>query len=219
MKKKFHLILASVLLMSFIVSGCYTRPPEINVPEIVTKAADLTITLKPLDYETLKERHGSNKEFYTNPFIDFPGQIPQRRIVVFETTFSTEVSTIDVFIREIQLNIGGQTGKATSAEYLNNLWMGYVDNTPYEAKLPAKSMKYMLPRKFTIKPGEPITGYLVFAERYPKEGGEGLLTIPVTAENGDRGTIEVEMYFSENGLDTEIPEDNTGIFAEENTEE
>ena len=191
------------------------------MPEIVKKAADLTITLKPLSYDTLKDRHGSNLEDYKNPFIDFPGQIPQRRIVVFETTFTTEVSTIDVFIREIQLNIGGKfgkIGKAASAEYLSNLWLGYVDDTPYEAKLPRKAHDYMLPRKFTIKPGEPVSGYLVFAERYPKEGGEGFLSIPVTADNGDRGTIEIEMFFSEHGLDTEKPESNTGMFSEEAVE-
>jgi len=206
--------LSAVILSGVLLISCITRAPVITLPEIVKQAADLTITLKPLSYDVLKERHGSNKEFYTNPFIDFPGQIPQRRIVVFEAVFSTEISTIDVFIRDIQLSIGGQIGKAASAEYLSNLWLGYVQQTPYEAKLPRKAHENMLPRNFTIKPGNPVNGYLVFTERYPKEGGEGLLTIPVTAENGDRGTIEIELYFSESGLDTEKPEANTGMFAE-----
>lgn len=218
MKIYTRILLITVLLSLTLFTGCLTKAPIVDLPEIVKKAADLTITLKPMDYETLKKLHGSNREFYTNPFIDFPGQVPQRRIIVFETTFSTEVSTIDVFIRDIQLSIGGQSGKAASAEYLNNLWLGYVENTPYEAKLPAKSTKYMLPRNFTIKPGEPVSGYLVFAERYPKEGGEGLLTIPVTADNGDRGTIEIDMFFTESGLNTEKQEANTGIFSEEDSE-
>ncbi|MCK5735347.1 MAG: hypothetical protein KAH21_02670 [Spirochaetaceae bacterium] len=214
-------VLITALLSLFFLAGCITKAPIVALPEIVKKSADLTITLKPLSYDFLKERHGSNLRDYTNPFIDFPGQIPQRRIVVFETTFATEVSTIDVFIREILLNIGGQigqTGKAVSAEYLSNLWLGYIEDTPFEAKLPRKAHDNMLPRKFTIKPGEPVSGYLVFAERYPKEGGEGFLSIPVTADNGDRGTIEIEMFFSENGLDTERPEANTGMFNEEAAE-
>ena len=219
MEKRIILISMGIALFSLLLSGCLTRAPMMNQPEIVKKAADLTITLKPLSYETLKERHGSNHEFYTNPFIDFPGQIPQRRIVVFDTTFTTEVNNISVFIREVQLTIGGESGKAASAEYLRNLWLGYVEQTPYEDQLPRKAKNYMLPREFTIKPGEPVSGYMVFAYPYPKEGGAGLLSIPVTAENGDRGTIEVEMYFSENGLDTEMPEENTGIFAEEDSEE
>jgi len=202
-------------LLALSLSGCLTKAPMVDVPEIVIKAADLTITLDPLSYDELKERHGSNRRQRLNPYIDFPGQIPQRRIVVFDTVFETSVSNVDVAIREIKLSVSGQVGNAASVEYLNNLWRGYIRGTPWEATIPAVTRRTMLPREFSVTPGEPVIGYLVFAERYPKEGGLGLLEIPVITDKGDRGTLEYEMYFTEKGIDADAPETNTGIFSQD----
>lgn len=215
MKRYSKIILTVGILSIFLLSGCITQPPSTANKKIIAKAADLTVELEQIPYETLKKLYGSNRRDYQNPFIDFPGQVPQRRIVVFDAIFSTETSTIDVGIRTIQLSIGGQAGKAASAEYLSNLWKGYIKRTAWVNKLPDKAHRNMIPREFSIEPGEPVSGYLVFAERFPKEGGEGFMSIPVTSENGDRGTIEIEMYFSEGGTETAAPEANTGIFAEE----
>ena len=196
------------------LTGCLTQAPLVEAQQIVIKSADLTITLEPVGYDELRERHGSNVRQRLNPYIDFPGQIPQRRIVVFDAVFETSLSNINVQVREIKLGIGGQVGNAASVEYLNNLWKGYIKETPWEATIPAVTRRTMLPREFSVLPGEPAIGYLVFAERYPKEGGAGLLEIPVITDKGDRGTLEYEMYFTENGIDAEAPEANTGIFAQ-----
>jgi hypothetical protein len=120
-----------------------------------------------------------------------------------------------VEIRAIKLGVGGQVGNAASAEYLNNLWKGYIKDTPWVSTIPSVTRRTMLPREFTVKPGEPAIGYLVFAERYPKEGGAGLLEIPVSTDKGDRGTLEYEMFFTENGIDKDAPEANTGIFGQD----
>ncbi len=196
------------------LSGCLTRPPQVQLPVITEKTADLTITLKPLSYDELKERHGSNRRDKLNPFIDYPGQVPQRRIIVFDAEFSTEESTILFNIRDIKLAIGDETGKAASIEYLIRLWDVYNNKTAFSKTIPDKARRYMLPREFTVKPGENIAGYLVFAEPFPKIGGEGLLTIPVTTDSGDTGTIEIKIDFDSNE-GTEEETENTGIFAEE----
>lgn len=211
-------IILAAGLLTITFSGCLTRAPVVDSPEIVITAADLTITLKPLGYDTLKELHGSNRRQWLNPYIDFPGQIPQRRIVVFEARLETEVSSVNIFIRDIKLGIGGQVGKAASVEYLNNLWLGTIRNTAWEATIPAVTRRTMLPREFVVKPGESAEGYLVFAERYPKEGGAALLEIPVSTDDGDRGVLEYEMFFTEEGIDTEVVEANTGIFAGDETQ-
>ena len=219
MKYHFHrhsarTVFPALLFFSSFFTGCLTKPPEANLPLITQKAADLTITLRPLSYDTLKERHGSNRRDKLNPFIDYPGQVPQRRIVVFEAEFSTEVSTILVNIRDIKLAIDDKTGKAASVEYLTQLWNVYIQKTAYSNTIPSKARRTMLPREFTIIPGEPVSGYLVFAEPYPKTGGKGLLSIPMATPGGDRGTIEIEIDFE--GPDTKTePEESTGIFSDE----
>ncbi len=214
-KKTFQTLLFLILLtfISFIFTSCLTKPPVASMPLITQKAADLTIKLQPMDYDTLKELHGSNRRDKLNPFIDYPGQVPQRRIVVFEAEFSTEVSTILVTLRDITLAIDGQTGKAASVEYLIQLWDVYIKNTAYSNTIPGKARKTMLPREFTVIPGEPVNGYLVFAEPYPKTGGDGLLRIPVATDSGDKGTIEIEISFQDPNTDPDIIE-NSGIFNE-----
>ena len=211
------LLVSVIAVLAFVFSGCLTQAPVSDSQEIVIKAADLTITLDPVNYDDLRERHGSNRRQWLNPYIDFPGQVPQRRIVVFDAVFETDLTNVDVKIRAIKLAIGGQVGNAASAEYLNNLWKGYIRETAWEATIPAVTRRTMLPREFSVKPGEPAIGYLVFAERYPKEGGEGLLEIPVSTDKGDRGVLEHLMFFTEKGIDVEVAEENTGIFSQKET--
>ena len=212
-KTVYRSLLFLILLpfVSFVFTSCLTKPPVADMPLITQKAADLTIKLQPLDYDTLKELYGSNRRDKLNPFIDYPGQIPQRRIVVFDAEFSTEVSTILVTLRDITLAIDGQMGKAASVEYLVQLWDLYIKNTAFSNTIPGKARKTMLPREFTVIPGEPVNGYLVFAEPYPKTGGDGLLRIPVATETGDKGTIEIEISFQDPEADSEVNE-NSGIF-------
>lgn len=205
-----------MLIVLISLSSCLTQAPKSSIPTITKQAADLTITLHPLDYDALRELHGSNRQpdKKVNPYIDYPGQIPQRRIVVFDTEFKTETSTIMINIREIELAIGGRMGKAASVAYLTRLWESYIDDTPYVNTIPDVARRTMLPREIVVTPGENVSGYLVFAEPFPKDGGEGLLTIPVSADTGDKGVIEIEINFEDPEAGVH-QEKNTGIFAEE----
>jgi len=199
------------MLIPIFLSSCVSPPAKLTQDVIQTKTADLTITLAPISEETLLERHGSNKYYPRNPFIDFPGQVPPKRFAVFEAKFETSESTVLFSLNDITLRIGEKGGRATSVEYLRNLWLGYKDDRGWGRILEA-TQNTMLPREFTVTPGHPVEAYLVFANNYPKEGGDGLMVIEVVTPGGDKGTIEIPMSFSTSGLDLET-EDNTGIFA------
>ncbi len=210
-----RLLIIFVLLAAVFLSSCISRPPELTQMEIITKAADLSISLVPLSRETLIERHGTNKYYARNPFVDFPGQIPPRRIIMFEATFETTESTVFFTLKDISLRIGEKGGKATSVEYLRNLWYGYKDDRGWSRIMEA-TRNNMLPREFTVSPEEPASAYLVFANNYPKEGGDALMVLVVSTPGGDRGTIEIPMAFNISGMEP-VKDDNTGIFAEEDS--
>ena len=186
----------------------------ISEPITLTKA-DVTIQITPLNYDELKELHGSNRRQKLNPFIDYPGQIPQRRIVVFKTEFLAKESTIQVNIKDTSLKIGEKQGRGITPEYMHQLWKVYIANSPYVNIIPNKAKKYMLPRDFVFSPESPQTGYLVFAEPYPKEGGKSILTIPVSTPEGDQGVFEFELYFNQDGISSDSPSTgDTGKFLE-----
>lgn len=214
-KLRLPLVLSSMLLILMLLSGCVTKAPVADSRPIIHQTADLTITLRPLSYDVLKERHGSNHPDKINPFIDYPGQIPQRRIVVFEATFETEVSTIIVDLKQVKLTMGGSGGNAASQDYLIRLWENYIRNSAFQNTIPYKSRKFVLPGDFTITPGAPVQGYLVFAEPYPKEGGEGLISMTVSTDSGDTGELEIPLAFTEHGISDDTEDLNTGIFAAE----
>ena len=216
MRKLLFLIVPISFLL--ILSSCISPPPEPDKSVIINKTADLTIKLVPISQEELIKRHGSNKDYYQNPFYKYPSQLPPRRIVVFNAQFSTEQSCILFSLKKIKLKIDDNSGKATSIDYLLRLWDGYKDDLGW-GRLEATCRKYMLPTEFKVTPDKPVSGYLVFANNYPKEGGEGLLTLEVSTDSGDAGTIEIPINFTEDGVKAQPKEKNTGIFAEQNSED
>jgi hypothetical protein len=197
----------------FLLWGCNSLSPVANAPVIVHNVADLTITLLPLSRDTLVKRHMDNKKRYMNPYIDYPGQIPRRRIIVFETRFQTTESTLLVNVFEQNLTIGTESGRAQTALYMMRLWETYLDDVA-KNKVERTLKDTVFPEDFTVEPGEPITGYLVFAAPYPKGGGEGMLTLKVSTSSGDRGTFEIPVNFAgTEGTESETGE-NTGVFGE-----
>ncbi len=204
------------LLMVILLCGCLSKSPETNQGTISTRVADLTISLTYVSRDTLIERHGKNNYYKQNPFVDYPGRIPPKNIVVFETSFRTDESTVLVELKDVKLKIEDKSGKAVNVEYLRNLWQGYTERDQRgRPRLERAARDFMLPEDILVEPGNPASGYLVFPYGYPKEGGDGMLTIIASTSNGDKGTIEIPMSFSENGAGDYVEtEDNTGIFAE-----
>ena len=207
------LLLPAVFLILLVLAGCNSLSPVAELPEIVYQAADLTITLQPLDRDTLIDRHMSNRRRNQNPYLDYPGQIPKRRIVVFETTFETTESTVDFNLFEQNLRIESGTGRAQTALFMMQLWQGYTE--PIGENLMRQTLNStVLPKDFSVVPGKPVTGYLVFAAGYPKEGGRGMLTLSATTPDGDRGTFEIPVnFFGTDGAPSAVGE-NTGLFAD-----
>ena len=216
MKKLSGILILLILLI--VLSACLTPPPQATDTVITKQAADLTITLKPITKEELIKKHGSNQYYYQNPFYKYPSQLPPRRIIVFNTEFKSTESNILFSLKKIKLVIDNMGGKATTSDYLIRLWESYEDDRGW-GQLENACRKYVLPTEFKVTPDKPVSGYLVFANNYPKEGGKGLLTLEVSTDTGDTGTIEIPITFTEEGINTETKEKNTGIFAEQNTED
>lgn len=204
-----------LLVLLSITASCVSNAPEASSGEpIIIEAADLTIRLVPVSRDELRERHGANTDRMRNPFIDQRSQLTRKRIVVFEADISTTESTVLFALEDNSLMIGGQTSRGTSRELLLNFWKGHASQEEL-ATMHDKTLRYMLNREFTVEPGKPAQGYLVYAHNFPKEGGEGLLRFTVRTPDGSEGTLEETVNFTERGLATEEEKVNTGIFAQD----
>ena len=210
-------VIYSTLLILVLLSSCNSLSPVAELPVIVHQAADLTITLKPLDRDTLTDRHMSNRRRWQNPYIDFPGQIPRRRVIVFEADFETVESTVNFNLFEQNLSIESASGRAQTSLFMFRIWEVYLDDVGRNIMRQTLNAT-VLPKDFTVSPGNPVSGYLVFADSYPVEGGRGMLTMSATTPGGDRGTFEISVDFLGPDGAVSTVGDNTGVFAEEGEE-
>lgn len=176
------------------------------------ETADLGITLEFINKDVLIMRHGShNSRQYINPYYGYPALITKKKFIVFDFNAKSTDSTVNFELDEIILEIGEVSGDAKSRAYLNNIWGHYSTS---DIRGMDDTMKdTLLNREFTVSPDNPVSGYLVFGENYPTEGGEGLISFDVTTPEGDHGTLESALYFSEDGLTTP-KESNSGIFSD-----
>lgn len=203
-----------VLLAAALGFGCSTAPPKPVVSEpIIYEIADLTISLRYLDEETLIARHGRNdSRVYSNPYYGYPGLITKKRLLVFEFDANTTESQVEFRLNKINLNIDDVRGDAKSRPYLRTIWNHYRLARTTAMDLTMK--KTILDREFTVTPDEPVSGYLVFGENYPEEGGEALIVMSVSTPSGDEGRIEIPLQFSSDGTIGSL-DANSGIFEGE----
>lgn len=203
----------AILLLTVILAGCSTAPPQpILAKPLVHHTADLTISLRFLNEETLVQRHGRNdSRLYTNPYYGYPGLITKKKLIVFEFQATSIESSVAFALEDMELLIGRVVGNAKSRPYLSRIWghnsRAAVDGMDHTMK------KTILPRDFEVTPDNPVSGYLVFGENYPEEGGDALITMYVSTQSGDEGTIEIPLEFSADGL-VKKSRENTGIFDE-----
>ncbi len=200
-------------LLSLLI-GCITAPPLPVLSEpIVHQVADLTISLRYIDEETLIARHGKNDaRIYTNPYYGYPAILTKKRLLVFEFNASTIESEVLFKLNEITLRIGSVSADSKSRPYLMKIWNHYrlADTTSMDLKM----QKTILKREFAVKPNEPVSGYLVFGSNYPEEGGDGLISMYVSTPDGDKGTIEIPLSFNADGKPGDSSK-GSGIFSDE----
>jgi len=203
-----------VLAILLLLASCISRPPLSTEASFTLESADLTIRLVSLGPGELRGRHGSNTDRIRNPFIDYPAQFLKKRIVVFETEISTLESEVLFRLDEIRLEIGGVRDAAASPELLTNYWKGYASQEE-GVLMQALMRKTMLSREFSVSPGRPAKGYLVFAHSFPKEGGDAVISFNVSTPDGEEGLLEQAMEFTETGILDEEKPDREGIFSED----
>ncbi len=213
-----HHSIKNIVLIGFtvgisILTGCASAAPEAKLSApIVLEAGDLSISLEYLNRSTLRERHGRNNATNKiNPFMDFPALLTPKRFVVFEMTASTTESTVLFDLDDLFLSIGGTNGDAKKAGYLGTIWEAYdVDIDAMK-----KTLKdTVLPDKFEVTPERPVSGYLVFAEGYPPEGGTGELNLTLSTAAGDSGSLSRTIVFGSKNEDVVQEVENTGIFGD-----
>ena len=125
---------------------------------------------------------------------------------------STSESTVNFRLDDINFRKGPVEGDAKSHKYLTRIWSYY--NGGQSRTMEQTLDDTLLPTEFTVSPGEPVSGYLAFAEKYPAEGTDGTISFYLTTPGGESGRLEKKVYFVEEGIVADRPE-NTGIFADE----
>ncbi len=202
------------VLAALLVSGCKTPPaprPE-NTETLVLQAADLKVSLNYISKTELEKLYGKNDILgQKNPYVDFPGRISKKRFVVFQMTAETAESTVNFTLDDIVLTIHSKTGKALSRPYLRNIWGGFTDEYSLDT-MDRIMKKTILPRKFTVSPEKPVSGYLVFGDNFPEEGGQARMEFQVSTPQGDTGTLELPLTFGPGGGVSDKKE-NSGIFS------
>ncbi|OQX28598.1 MAG: hypothetical protein B0D92_08085 [Spirochaeta sp. LUC14_002_19_P3] len=205
-----YAFIAGILFIS-VLSACKTSPPKPVMSEpIVYQVADLTVTLSYLGEEELKSLYGRNDvREYVNPYYKYPGMITKQRLLVFNFEASTQENQIEFKLNDISLRIRNKGGDAKSQSYLNNIWSHYEQADLLNMEKIMR--KTILPREFTVTPEKAVSGYLVFGENYPEDGGEGLITMFVSTPEGEEGKIEIPLQFSADGTVGE--KQGEGIFS------
>lgn len=201
-----------ILLFALVFGGCNTAPPKLiyNDP-IVHEVADLRMEFIYLDEGILEHRHGHNDaRSYVNPYYSYPALITKKRLLVFEFNASTVDSELEFRLNNIYLSIGNVSGDAKSRPYLHRLWSHF--DVAEMTKIDRTLKETILDREFSVNPDKSVSGYLVFGENYPKEGGEGMIMMDIVSTSGDEGRIEVPLNFSADGMKKP---GNTGIFKKD----
>ncbi len=206
----FRAIIPVLLFSLAILTGCRTTTYQPTQDTIEYKISDIQFRLTPLTRDNLIELYGKDE----NPFIDFPGKLPPRYLLVFDTSITTETSEVEFSRETITISIGESTYKASNYFTLNSNWNSYYDNDTQALHMRNRINKTLKPSEFSASPDAPFKGFLVFLIPI-KDATKGTIRIPAKTPQGDEGVIEIpftlEKYI---GKDKAIPSENTGIFAE-----
>ncbi|MDF1568052.1 MAG: hypothetical protein P1P77_08535 [Spirochaetaceae bacterium] len=208
----FHVIVLVALTIA-VLAGCSTAGPQPRTYETIElDAADLHIELTYVDDETIEYRHGRNdSRRNVNPYYKFPAVITKKNFYVFEFSAATAESTVNFRLEDIDFRKGLVNGSAKSIKYLLRIWSHYNQG---QSQMMTNTLEdTLLPPEFSVSPGNPVSGYLAFAENYPSDGKEAEISFYLTTPNGESGRLAVPIYFYEDRVSDELPV-NTGIFSE-----
>jgi len=204
----------SMALGVLLLLSCRSAEPPVLIHHepILIEAADLRISLIYVDEASLESRHGHNNALhYRNPYYGYPGIFTKRKIYVFEFDAATTSSTVMFELKNIEMRKGAVEGSARSKEYLINIWRPYNGG---DSKTMVKTLnETILDREFVVKPDDGVTGYLVFADKYPVDGNKMTLSFYLSTPDGDTGVLEHDIFIRDGRISAEKPK-STGIFAE-----
>lgn len=204
MKKITYMIF---LLLLFTFWGCTSKPTMTTLKPLTKKVADITFSLKYLSEKELLSLHRREG----NVFADYPGRIPPKKTIVFALDISTEETIVNFNINDIHLSIGEQTGASKTQYQILRAWQSYLKEPTAERKAKKMVKQRMFIDEITVTPETPASGWIVFLENYP-DSGSAVLSIEMSTDNGDAGTIEIPMDFSIDETQLSFIE-NTGIFS------
>lgn len=146
-------------------------PPE---PTVTVEQGGVTMTLRFLDEQSLRERFGST----ANPFLTDYYRAMLRRNVVFELTIRNQGPVSFPFeLRDCELQYGGRALGPLNRFQLSSD-VDILEEDP-RLKAPQKSLieKYVLPNRMGVAPGGLLTGLLLFQGNLPVSG-EAQVSVP-----------------------------------------
>ncbi len=192
MKNKAEMGALLALLVFLILTGCTsTREYSVTGDSFEKDFADVHVSIAYLDREELLARHGNDG----NAFIDFPANLGQKRLMVFELKVDTVDTSIKIKHKHITLNYGGKVASPLSYFLLEEMWKPF-NKSSMEAGVRGK-MAGQFVSGGTLKagPGKPLSVYIVFAKNFPVFG-DAVFTMPISTSDGtDEGYVEAPFQF------------------------
>ena len=174
------------------------------------QVSDIHFQLIPLTREDLIEKYGKE----SNPFIDYPGKLPRKFFLIFDTVITTEQSEVEFSRDTITVTIGNSTYKTLTYFSLQTIWNAYDESDRASLHRKKTIMNTLKPSAFSAGPVNSFKGTLAFLIPL-KEDTKGVLHIPAKTPEGDEGVIDIP-FTLEKYIDGEkaVPSENTGIFAQ-----
>ncbi len=178
--------------------------------------ADVHVSIAYLDREELLARHGGDG----NAFIDFPPNLSQKRLMVFELKVETQKTSIKIRQKHITFGYGGTLASPLSSFLLKELWKPFNENSREEGRRDQMADRFVSSGILKASPGKALSVYIVFAKKFPVFG-DGVFTMPISTRDGeDSGYVEAAFQFRPAGADKEKTEekamgdkDKKSIFA------
>jgi len=213
-------ILTIALTGLTLFSGCSSIQITGSSEPFIQDVADIHFELTLLGRDELRERFGKDE----NPFIDYPGKLPRKHILVFQASISSEETVLSIDRNETYVTIANGNHKGMSARRLINVWEPYYRDDRDEAHKKRTMNTNLKSDTIEVSPDSPFQGLLVFMIPVD-ENTKGIAVLPAVTSSGDRGDVEIPFSYrfvdggikgySETEKEDSSVEKNTGIFADD----
>jgi len=214
--KKITIVLTLFIPILFL--ACTSKPITTSLEPITKEVADIKISLSYIPEIELIKMYKKDGNIFAN----YPGRVQPKKSIVFQLDISTEESVINFNINDLTLTIGAAFGNSRTQYQLLRAWGPYNNTLLEENKAKKLARTRMFNDEVTVTPDQPVSAWIVFLENFPNQG-KGSLSLYLSTEDGDSGSIEIPLEFSADSDSTKLfnktKKENPSIFDEEEVKE